>query len=59
MLRGTVMAVVFKGVHYEMMVDTGDFTFKVHSTAMHPVGSEVGLRVVPFNIHIMKKVTQP
>ena len=57
MLRGTVHSVVFKGVHYEMMVDTGAFRFKVHSTAMHAVGSEVGLRVVPFNIHIMKKVT--
>ncbi|MDO4740018.1 MAG: ABC transporter ATP-binding protein [Eubacteriales bacterium] len=58
MLKGIVRSVVFKGVHYEMMVDIGPFQFKVHSTAMHPQGSEVGLRIVPFNIHIMKKVEQ-
>ena len=58
MVRGVVQSVVFKGVHYEMIVDIGPFKFKVHSTAMHPAGSEVGLRVVPFNIHIMKKVEQ-
>ena len=53
-LVGTVKSVLFKGVHYEMMVDTGDFTFKVHSTAMQPQGSRVGLSVVPFNIQIMQ-----
>ena len=53
-LVGTVKSVLFKGVHYEMMVDTGDFVFKVHSTAMQPQGSRVGLSVVPFNIQIMQ-----
>jgi len=57
-LTGIVESVVFKGVHYEMVGDIGPFKFKVHSTAMHPAGSEVGLRIVPFNIHIMKKVEQ-
>ncbi|MBQ9195789.1 MAG: ABC transporter ATP-binding protein [Clostridia bacterium] len=52
-LTGTVKSVLFKGVHYEMMIDSGDFTWKVHSTTMQPVGSRVGLSVVPFNIHIM------
>ena len=50
---GTVKSVLFKGVHYEMMIDCGEFTFKVHSTAMQPQGSRVGLNIVPFNIHIM------
>ena len=55
MLTGTVESVIFKGVHYEMMIDTGDMRWKVHSTAMQPAGSRVGLCIVPFNIHIMHK----
>ena len=53
-LVGTIRSVLFKGVHYEMMIDTGNVTFKVHSTTMQPQGSRVGLNIVPFNIHIMK-----
>ena len=55
MLTGTVESVLFKGVHYEMMIDTGSMKWKVHSTGMQPVGSRVGLTIVPFNIHIMRK----
>ncbi len=55
MLTGEVKSVLFKGVHYEMMVDTGSFVWKIHSTTMQPVGTIVGLSIVPFNIHIMKK----
>ena len=55
MLTGTVESVLFKGVHYEMMIDTGSMRWKVHSTGMQPVGSRVGLTIVPFNIHIMRK----
>ena len=51
---GTVQSVLFKGVHYEMMIDTGDTVFKVHSTVMQPQGSHVGLNIVPHNIHIMR-----
>ena len=57
-LVGTIKSVIFKGVHYEMMVDTGEYTFKVHSTTMQPVGSRVGLSVVPFNIQIMKPMEE-
>lgn len=39
-----------------MMIDTGAYTFKVHSTTMQPQGSRVGLNIVPFNIHIMKRL---
>ena len=52
-LTGVVKSVLFKGVHYEMLIDTGDFTWKIHSTTMQPAGSRVGLSIVPFNIHIM------
>ncbi|MEA4999819.1 MAG: ABC transporter ATP-binding protein [Candidatus Limiplasma sp.] len=51
---GTVQSVLFKGVHYEMMIDTGETVFKVHSTVMQPQGSHVGLNIVPYNIHIMR-----
>ncbi len=57
-VTGVVRSVLFKGVHYEMMVDAGETTWKVHSTAMQPVGSRVGLAVVPFNIHIMHRMTE-
>ncbi len=53
-LVGTIRSVLFKGVHYEMIIDIGEHTFKVHSTSMQPQGSRVGLNIVPFNIHIMK-----
>ncbi|MBR6810706.1 MAG: ABC transporter ATP-binding protein, partial [Clostridia bacterium] len=55
---GTIKSVLFKGVHYEMMIDAGHSTWKVHSTSMQPVGSRVGLSVVPFNIHIMKPMQE-
>ena len=57
-LTGTVTSVLFKGVHYEMMIDAGDFTWKVHSTTMQPAGSRVGLSIVPFNIHIMRPMKE-
>ena len=52
-VTGVVKSVLFKGVHYEMMIDAGHSIWKVHSTTMQPEGSRVGLAVVPFNIHIM------
>ncbi len=57
-LTGTVKSVLFKGVHYEMMIDAGEFTFKVHSTTMQPQNSRVGISIVPFNIHIMKPMAE-
>ena len=56
MLVGEVESVFFKGVHYEMKVNTGSFTWKVHSTTMYPAGSRVGLSIVPSNIHIMRRM---
>lgn len=58
MLTGIVHSVIFKGVHYEMFIDAGGFNWKVHSTTMYPVGSRVGLSVVPSNIHIMHKMEE-
>ena len=55
-LKGKVESVTFKGVHYEMIVKVDGFDWKIHSTIMKEVGTEVGLYVLPENIHIMKKV---
>jgi spermidine/putrescine transport system ATP-binding protein len=55
MLTGIVQDVVFKGVHYEMTVDTGAFTWIIHSTTMSHPGSKVGLTLIPEDIHIMKR----
>ncbi|TCL55572.1 spermidine/putrescine transport system ATP-binding protein [Hydrogenispora ethanolica] len=53
---GIVRSATFKGVHYEMIVAADDIQWIIHSTRVRSVGIEVGLRVDPFDIHIMKKV---
>ena len=55
MLSGVVESVIFKGVHYEMMVKSGDYTIMIHNTVRHEVGEMVGLSVKPFDIQVMKK----
>ena len=54
-LKGTVSHLIFKGVHYEMEVQSGGFEWLVHSTRMFPVGTKVLMSVDPFNIQIMNK----
>lgn len=54
-LKGKVESRIFKGVHYEMMVNTGDFIYKVHSTLKREVSDNVGIKIIPDNIHIMRK----
>ena len=51
--------VTFKGVHYEMLVECLDKTWRVHSTDFSPVGSEIGLRITPEDIHIMHRSQEP
>lgn len=55
-LTGTVTSCIFKGVHYEMMVDTPNgYEFLVQDYHSFEVGKTVGLLVKPFDIHVMKK----
>lgn len=55
MIEGTVISTLFKGVHYEMIVEASDgFKWKVHNTQMTPVGTKVGMNIAPFDIQIMK-----
>ena len=53
-LKGVVTHLIFKGVHYEMEVLANNYEWRVHSTDMFPVGTEVGIHVDPFDIQIMK-----
>ena len=54
-IQGKVTHLIFKGVHYEMEVMANGYEWLVHSTRMCEVGSDVGIKVDPFNIQIMKK----
>lgn len=56
MLTGKVISVTFKGVHYEMVVKEKNREWKIQSTIMVPVDSEVGMNISPESIHIMHKV---
>ncbi len=55
LLTGVVKSCIFKGVHYEMVIDAPGFDFLVQSTLASEVGSSVGLTFIPFDIHIMHK----
>ena len=55
-LEGVVESIIFKGVHYEMKVDSAGYSWIVHSTLPKDVGSLVGIDIDPNDIHIMKKM---
>lgn len=55
MIKGIVKSVVFKGVHYEMIIKESQREWMVHSTQMSEEGSAVGLMILPDDIHIMSK----
>ena len=54
-IKGTVESVVFKGVHYEIVVATKKRKYIIHTTDYHEVGLKVGLRFDPEDIHVMYK----
>ncbi|MBR5114529.1 MAG: ABC transporter ATP-binding protein [Oscillospiraceae bacterium] len=54
-LCGTVTGITFKGVHYDIIVDFSGFKWLIQTTDFHPVGSYIGIRLGPEDIHIMKK----
>lgn len=55
MIKGVVTSITFKGVHYEILVNCDGFTWKIHSTDLVAVHSNVGLSIEPNEIHIMSK----
>jgi len=55
MLTGTVRAAMFKGPHYELLIETPAQLWKVHNTQLIEVESMAGLDIAPQAIHVMKK----
>ena len=55
-LTGTVTSIVFKGVHYEIVVKTKYRDYLIHTTDYFEVGLEVGLKFGPEDIHVMYKM---
>lgn len=54
-ITGTVTSIVFKGVHYEILVETKYRNYMVHTTDYHEVGLNIGLKFGPEDIHVMWK----
>jgi spermidine/putrescine transport system ATP-binding protein len=56
MFHGVVRSCIFKGVHYEMFVDTPDgYEIQIQDYNNFAVGQEVGMMIKPADIHVMKK----
>ena len=53
---GLVTSCIFKGVHYEMMVTTPEgYEFTIQDYYSYEPGRNVGLKVKPSDIHVMKR----
>lgn len=57
-LKGIVESVIFKGVHYEMTINSGEFKWLVHSTKAAEVGCNTGMVFDPYDIQIMNKMEE-
>lgn len=53
-----VINVTFKGVHYEILLETDKFIFKANTTEVAHVGDSVSVSIKPDLIHIMKKIKE-
>ena len=52
-IRGRVTSVIFKGIHYEITVESGRNEMVIQSTKPAAVGDYVGMCIEPDGIHIM------
>ena len=52
---GKIINSIFKGVHYEMVMQVGKTEIVIQSTVERKVGEQVSLLIKPDNIHIMAK----
>ncbi len=57
-ISGVVESVIFKGVHFEMIVDAHGYKWMIHSTRSEQPGAFIGMEVAPFDIHIMHKMEE-
>lgn len=51
---GKVLSSIFKGVHYEIIAQVEDVEFTIHTYEEVKVGDQIGLKVDPYEIHLMK-----
>ena len=54
-ITGKITSNTFKGVHFEMIVDVKNFKWMIQTIDYYPVGEEIGLKIIPDAIHVMKK----
>jgi len=54
-LTGTVTAITFRGVMYDIIVDFQGFKWLIQTTDLCPVGTKIGIKIEPDGIHVMKK----
>ncbi len=52
-LVGVVESIVFKGVHYEMVIAEGERQWLVHDTEVYNQGEKVSIYMTPDDIHVM------
>ena len=57
-ISGIVESIIFKGVHYEIMVDAMGYKWKIHTTQYVEPGTLIGMDVAPMDIHIMKRTVE-
>ena len=55
-LKGKVKSIVFRGVHFEIVVGTDKRDYLIHTTDYHEPGLEVGLTFGPDDIHVMYRM---
>jgi spermidine/putrescine transport system ATP-binding protein len=56
-IKGVVQGVIFKGMHYEITVKSGDNEIRVKSTKIAEIGKAVGLVIEPDGIHVIHAET--
>ena len=54
-LYGKVTGVTFKGVHYDIIAEFKGFKWLIQTTDYKPVGSRIGIRINPDEIHVMRR----
>lgn len=54
--NGVVTSYLFRGVHYEIMVETPYRRYMIHTTDLTEIGTEVGIDFGPEDIHVMWKL---
>lgn len=52
-VEGEVVSVIFKGMHYEVTVESGKYEMAIRTTKCYSVGERIGMKLEPDGIHIM------